>query len=145
MIFSATVRRPGGDDEQTTLSLSLSTSPRTHVYNIYIYIIKRTRWRSKRCSRSHCERARSEKAPRWRYVGGVVTYREEPPRDISIATRLRVRDKPDPHSFGCRAGNPYGYRCHPSRAPPCLPISITIQLSRDDGLALYAPRSFGDD
>ncbi|KAG7207570.1 hypothetical protein KM043_009194 [Ampulex compressa] len=39
-------------------------------------------------------------------VRGVVTYREEPSRDISIATRLRVRDKPDPHSSGCRLPQP---------------------------------------
>lgn len=40
-----------------------------------------------------------------RYREGVEpgTYREEPSRDISIATRLRVRDKPDPHSAGCRS------------------------------------------
>lgn len=35
----------------------------------------------------------------WRRTGS--TYREEPSRDISIATRLRVRDKPDPYS-ACR-------------------------------------------
>lgn len=42
---------------------------------------------------------------RGRYREGVEpgTYREEPSRDISIATRLRVRDKPDPHSAGCRS------------------------------------------
>lgn len=53
----------------------------------------------------------------------VVTYREEPPRDISIATRLGVRDKPDPHSFGCRAtptvtaGPPPSCSQPPSRPP----------------------------
>lgn len=46
---------------------------------------------------------------------GRGTYREEPSRDISIATRLRVRDKPDPHSAACRS--------HPSPTPGMVPPS----------------------
>lgn len=66
---------------------------------------------------------KSEKAPAFyaRYVAGVVTYREEPPRDISIATRLRVRDKPDPHSFGCRATPTLPPL---ASAPPLLPADL---------------------
>lgn len=68
---------------------------------------------------------KSEKAPAFyaRYVAGVVTYREEPPRDISIATRLRVRDKPDPHSFGCRA-TPTVTAATPRERPPLLPADL---------------------
>lgn len=83
---------------------------------------------------------KSEKAPAFyaRYVAGVVTYREEPPRDISIATRLRVRDKPDPHSFGCRA-TPTVTAATPRERPPpfaCRSPSPSTFLETTDSLFL---------